>query len=71
MSACLLNLIDEKASPAAHDSSEVAHCYPHTGSGGHSLCLSSSLALSIGFSTQDEAIRRFTTMLMLGIKKGT
>ncbi len=32
------------------------HCYPHTGNGGHSWCLSSSLSLLVGFSIQDEAI---------------
>ncbi len=31
-------------------------CYPHTGNGGHSWCLSSSLSLSVGFSIQDEAM---------------
>ncbi len=42
----LLHQIDDKSSPAARDSSEVAHtfngrCYPHTGNGGHSwFCLS-------------------------------
>ncbi len=53
--------MDDKALPAAHDDSEVVRalnqrCYPHTGSGGHRWCLSSSLFLSVGFSTQDEAM---------------
>ncbi len=40
----------DKAPPAARDS------YPHTGNGCHSLCLSSSLSLLVGFSIQDEAM---------------
>ncbi len=45
-------LIGAKAPPAARDTSEVARalnqrCYPHTGNGGHSGCLSSSLTLSV------------------------
>ncbi len=48
-------LIGDKAPPVAHGSSEVARafnrlCYPHTGSSGHSWCLSSSLSWSVGFS---------------------
>ncbi len=40
-------LIGDKAPPAARDSSEVARaqkqrCYPHTGIGGHSWCVSSN-----------------------------
>ncbi len=54
-------LIGDKSPPAARDSNEVARvqnqrCYPHTGNGGHSWCLSSSLSLSAGFSIQDEAM---------------
>ncbi len=60
-SARLLNLIGDKAPPSARDSGEVARslsrgCYPHTGKGGHSWCLSSSPSLSVGFSTQDAAM---------------
>ncbi len=60
-SAWLLHLIGDKAPPVACDSSEVARtsnrrCCPHTGNGGHSWYLSSSLPLSVGFSIQDEAI---------------
>ncbi len=52
-------LIGDNAPPAARDSSEVARafgrrCYPHTGNGEHSWCLSSSLSLSVGFSIQDK-----------------
>ncbi len=48
----------DKAAPAARDSSEVARslnqrCYPHTGNGGHSWCLSSSPSLSVGFSIRE------------------
>ncbi len=48
-------LIGDKASPAARGSSEVARafnrrCYPHTGSSGHSWCLSSSISWPVGFS---------------------
>ncbi len=45
-------------SPTARDSADVARgrCYPHTGNGGHSRCLSSSLSLSVGYSIQDEAM---------------
>ncbi len=54
-------LIGDKAPPVARDSSEVAGAlnrsrYPHTGNGGHSWCLSSSLSLAAGFSIQDEAM---------------
>ncbi len=82
-------LIGDKASPAARDSSEVARALnqrgcPHTGNGGHSWCLSSSLSLPVGFSIQDEAtdVARSTPqgahfhavviflLLQLGIKKG-
>ncbi len=43
----------DKAQPAARDCCEVTRiltrrCYPHTGNGGHSWCLSSSLSLSVG-----------------------
>ncbi len=53
--------MDDKALPAAHDDSEVVRalnqrCYPHTGNGGHSWCLSSSISLSVGFSVQGEAM---------------
>ncbi len=34
----------------------VTLCYPYTGTGRHSWCLSSSLSLSVGFATQDEAL---------------
>ncbi len=52
-SAWLLHLIGG----IARDSSEVARPlnrrgYPHTGNGGHSWCLSSSVFLSIGFSSR-------------------
>ncbi len=55
------NSQEDKAPSAARDNSEVAHalnrrCYPHTGNGGHSWCLSSSLSLSVGFSIQDETM---------------
>ncbi len=55
-----LHLISDKATPAACDSSEDARtlnqrCYPHTGNGGHSWCLSHSLSLSVGIFIQDEA----------------
>ncbi len=70
LSACFLSLLlfdcsrtapGDRAPPAAHDNSEVARalnrrCYPHTGNGGHSWCLSSSLSLLVGFSTLDEAM---------------
>ncbi len=51
----------DKASPAARDNSGVAcalnvRCYPPTGNGGHSWCLSSSLSLSVGFSIHDETM---------------
>ncbi len=57
----LLHSIGDKAPPATRDSSEVAraqrqHCYLHTGKGGHSWCLSSSLSLSVEFSIKDEAM---------------
>ncbi len=60
-SAGLLHQIGDKAPPAAHDSSEVARalnrlCYLHTGNGGHSRCLSSSLSLSVGFPILDETM---------------
>ncbi len=63
LSAKSLNAQEERlaTSPAIRDSSEVARaqnqrCYPHTGNGGHSLCLSSSLSLSVGSSVQGEAM---------------
>ncbi len=57
----VLTLIGDKALPTAYDNSEVARskkqrCYPHTGNGDHSRCLSSGLTLSVGFSIQDEAV---------------
>ncbi len=60
-SAWLLHIIGDTAPPAAHDSIEVArtlneHCFPHTGNGGYSRRLRSSLLLSEGFSIQDEAV---------------
>ncbi len=53
-SAWLLHLIGDKASPAAHDSNEVARaqnrrCYPLRGKDGLIWCLSSSPSLSVGF----------------------
>ncbi len=51
------SLIGDKAPPTACDSIEVARaltqrCYP----GRHSQILSGSLPLSVGFTTQDEAM---------------
>ncbi len=59
--AWLLHGLGDKAPPAARDSSEGACaqkqcCYPHFLNGGHSCRLSSCLSLSVGFSTQDEAM---------------
>ncbi len=53
---CLV--IIDKAPPAARGSSEFARalnwrCYPHTGNGEHSWCLSCSPSLSVEFSVQD------------------
>ncbi len=53
---CYFTLTGDKAPPAALDSSEVMRafnrlCYLHT-----ERCLSSSQSISVGFSTQDEAM---------------
>ncbi len=84
-STWLLHIIGDEAATAAHDSSEVARtlngrCYPHTGNGEHSWCLSSSLPLSVGFSIQVEALdvarsgpkgaHCHADVIYLGIKKG-
>ncbi len=54
-SARLLFLITSaKAPPAASALNQP--CKPHTGNGGHSLCLSSSQSLLVGFSIQDGAM---------------
>ncbi len=52
--AWLLHLIRGKAPPAARALNRS--CYPHTGNGGHSWCLSGSLSLPLEFSIRDEAI---------------
>ncbi len=54
--------IGDKAPPAAHDGSEVAHtlnrrCCPHIVHGGHSWCLPSSLSLSVGWSHECWLVR--------------
>ncbi len=59
-SARLPHLKGNKAPPVSSDSSEVARTsirryYPDTGNGGHGWCLSSSISLTMGCSTQDEA----------------
>ncbi len=52
ISAWLCTLNGDKAPPAAHDSSEVAHWKRLS----NHWCLSSSLSFSVGFSIQDEAV---------------
>ncbi len=56
-SAWLLHLIGD----GARNNDEVARalnqrCYLHSGNGGYSWCLSSSLPKSVGFPIQDEAM---------------
>ncbi len=68
--AWLLHPIHDNAQLATRDCREVARalnqsCYPHTGSGGHSWCLSSSPSLSVGFSTQEKEETKDLTVLGL------
>ncbi len=74
-SAWLLLRIGHKASPAGSDSNDVARalnrrCYPHTGNGGLSLCLSSSQSLSIGFVIHEKPmdVARFAPQGLTAIR---
>ncbi len=57
-STWLLHLNGGKAPPTARDRNVVVRIlrYPHTGYGGLSWCLSSSVSCPVGFSIQEKAM---------------